>query len=40
MDRDRFFTAEQAVDYGLVDRILTSHEVRRSRLGFERNGGG
>jgi ATP-dependent Clp protease protease subunit len=40
MDRDRFFTPEQAVDYGLVDRILTSHDVRRSRLGFERNGGG
>ncbi len=40
MERDRFFTPEQAVDYGLVDRILTSHEVHRSRLGFERNGGG
>jgi ATP-dependent Clp protease protease subunit len=36
MDRDRFFTPEEAVDYGLVDRIITSHEVRRARLGFER----
>ncbi|HEY7892602.1 MAG TPA: ATP-dependent Clp endopeptidase proteolytic subunit ClpP [Solirubrobacteraceae bacterium] len=25
MDRDRFFTAEQALEYGLVDRVLTSH---------------
>jgi ATP-dependent Clp protease protease subunit len=25
MERDRFFTAEQAVDYGLVDRVLESH---------------
>jgi ATP-dependent Clp protease protease subunit len=24
MDRDRFFTAEQAVGYGLVDRVITS----------------
>ncbi len=25
MERDRFFTAEQAVEYGLVDRVLESH---------------
>jgi ATP-dependent Clp protease, protease subunit len=25
MERDRFFTAEQAVEYGLVDRILQNH---------------
>ncbi len=25
MERDRFFTAEQAVEYGLVDRVLTNH---------------
>ena len=25
MERDRFFTAEQARDYGLVDRVLDSH---------------
>jgi ATP-dependent Clp protease protease subunit len=25
MERDRFFTAEQAVEYGLVDRVLQSH---------------
>ena len=25
MERDRFFTAEQAVEYGLIDRVVTSH---------------
>jgi ATP-dependent Clp protease protease subunit len=25
MERDRFFTAEQAVEYGLVDRVLANH---------------
>jgi ATP-dependent Clp protease, protease subunit len=25
MERDRFFTAEQAVEYGLIDRVLLSH---------------
>ena len=25
MERDRFFTAEQAVEYGLIDRVLTTH---------------
>src|ERR671915_2543649 len=34
MERDRFFSAEQAVDYGLVDRIITERELRRSPSGF------
>ena len=38
MDRDRFFTAEQAVEYGLVDRVVDRHELRRERYGFG-NGG-
>src|SRR5271163_3534625 len=25
MERDRFFTAQQALEYGLVDRVLESH---------------
>jgi ATP-dependent Clp protease protease subunit len=25
MERDRFFTAEQSVEYGLIDKVLTSH---------------
>jgi ATP-dependent protease ClpP protease subunit len=25
MERDRFFTAEQAREYGMIDRVLESH---------------
>jgi ATP-dependent Clp protease, protease subunit len=25
MERDRFFTAEQAADYGLIDRVIAQH---------------
>jgi ATP-dependent protease ClpP protease subunit len=34
MERDRFFSAEQAVDYGLIDRIISSRELQRRRSGF------
>ncbi len=34
MERDRFFTAEQAVEYGLVDRIVDSRELTRNPTGF------
>ncbi len=34
MDRDRFFTAEQAVEYGLVDRVIDRHELERRPTGF------
>jgi ATP-dependent Clp protease, protease subunit len=34
MDRDRFFTAEEAVEYGLVDRVIERHELRRAPTGF------
>jgi ATP-dependent Clp protease protease subunit len=34
MDRDRYFTAEQACEYGLVDRVISSHEVSRVTAGF------
>ena len=34
MDRDRFFEAEAARDYGLIDRVIESHELARSQLGF------
>jgi ATP-dependent Clp protease protease subunit len=34
MDRDRFFTAEQALEYGLVDRVIASHELSRLAPGF------
>jgi ATP-dependent Clp protease, protease subunit len=34
MDRDRFFSAQQAVDYGLVDEIISAREVQRRQSGF------
>jgi ATP-dependent Clp protease, protease subunit len=34
MERDRFFSAEQAVDYGLIDRIITARELNRRKSGF------
>ena len=34
MDRDRFFTAQQALEYGLVDRVISSHELSRTAPGF------
>jgi ATP-dependent Clp protease protease subunit len=34
MERDRFFTADAARDYGLVDRVIDAHEVTASPLGF------
>ena len=39
MERDRFFTAEQAREYGLVDRVIESHEISRVATGF-RSGAG
>ena len=42
MDRDRFFTAEAACDYGLIDRVITSHEIHSAPTGFRApaDGGG
>jgi ATP-dependent Clp protease, protease subunit len=34
MDRDRFFTAAEAVEYGLVDRVMEKHELPGARKGF------
>jgi ATP-dependent Clp protease protease subunit len=34
MDRDRYFTAEQSVEYGLIDRVISAHELRRDPTGF------
>jgi len=25
MERDRFFKADQAAEYGLIDRVITEH---------------
>jgi ATP-dependent Clp protease protease subunit len=40
MDRDRYFTAEQAVEYGLIDRVIEAHELApRAAAGFGRANG-
>jgi ATP-dependent Clp protease, protease subunit len=39
MERDRFFTPDESVEYGLIDRVIESHEVSRAAAGFARNGG-
>jgi ATP-dependent Clp protease protease subunit len=39
MDRDRFFTGEQAVAYGLVDRVIERRDLGTRARGFGQNGG-
>ena len=41
MERDRYFTADQSLDYGLIDRIVTSRDLSRVATGFgAQNGNG
>jgi ATP-dependent Clp protease, protease subunit len=40
MDRDRFFTGEKACEYGLIDRVISSHELHRAPAGFAAANGG
>jgi ATP-dependent Clp protease protease subunit len=40
LERDHFFTAEQAREYGLVDRVITDHELQRRTAGFGPGSGG
>jgi ATP-dependent Clp protease, protease subunit len=39
MERDRFYTAEQAREYGLIDRVITDHEFQRKATGFRAGAG-
>jgi ATP-dependent Clp protease protease subunit len=34
MERDRFFSADEAVSYGLVDRVISQHELQKHASGF------
>jgi ATP-dependent Clp protease, protease subunit len=34
MERDRFFTPQQAVEYGLADEVIKRHQLRREPTGF------
>ena len=38
MERDRFFSPEEAVAYGLVDRVIAGRELPRTAMGFARDG--
>jgi ATP-dependent Clp protease, protease subunit len=38
MERDRYFTADQAAEYGLVERVIERHQLERLPYGFGRNG--
>jgi ATP-dependent Clp protease protease subunit len=40
MERDRYFTADQALNYGLIDRVISSHDVNRLATGFRAAGDG
>jgi ATP-dependent Clp protease protease subunit len=39
-ERDRFFDAEQAQEYGLIDRVISEHELRRQVAGFAKSANG
>ena len=34
MDRDRFFSPEEAISYGLIDAIVERHDLQRTPTGF------
>ncbi len=38
MERDHFFDPAEAVEYGLIDRVIESHELHRTPVGFRGNG--
>ena len=39
-DRDRFFDPAEAVEYGLIDRVIERNELRRRASGFEATAAG
>jgi ATP-dependent Clp protease, protease subunit len=39
MERDRFFSAEEASDYGLIDRVIESRQLPRRVAGFTAGNG-
>jgi ATP-dependent protease ClpP protease subunit len=40
MERDRFFKADEAAEYGLIDRVISQREIEQRRTGFSTNGVG
>ena len=39
MDRDRFFKADEAAEYGLIDSVIEQRELEQRKTGFSSNGG-
>jgi ATP-dependent Clp protease, protease subunit len=39
-DRDRYFTAADAADYGLIDRVISERELEQRPTGFAAQNGG
>ena len=39
MERDRFFTAAEAAEYGLIDSVIEQRQLEQRRTGFSANGG-
>jgi ATP-dependent Clp protease protease subunit len=39
MERDKFFQPDAAVEYGLIDRVIESHDFKETPVGF-RDGAG
>jgi len=38
MERDRFFKASEAAEYGLIDRVIERRELEQRKTGFSANG--
>jgi ATP-dependent Clp protease, protease subunit len=38
MERDRFFKASEAAEYGLIDRVIEQRELEQRKTGFSANG--
>jgi ATP-dependent Clp protease, protease subunit len=38
MERDRFFKADEAANYGLIDRVIEQRELEQKKTGFSANG--
>jgi Clp protease len=39
MERDKFFKPEEAREYGLIDRVISSHEFKANPTGFRAGDG-
>ena len=40
MERDRFFKANEAAEYGLIDRVIERRDLEEKKTGFSSNGAG